>query len=164
MEQDIESLYHAVEVTNNAEKSYIMEWLEAQGIDSSKLEGLFKFPMLVYTSDGTWMTEYEKVETTVSFREFINGLEVELPKVLFKVQGRAGGAIGKLLGGFIVTSELPYKVFMALNLDYVTFEKSAVKLYANSEKTEDELILIKECLQELTEFGFGDFTMEEGTP
>ena len=77
MEQDTQSLYSAVELTNNAEKAYIMEWLKAQGIDSSKLEGLFKFPMLVYTFDGTWMTEYEKIETTVSFREFINGLEVE---------------------------------------------------------------------------------------
>jgi N-dimethylarginine dimethylaminohydrolase len=77
MEQDTQSLYHAVEVTNKAEKAYLMEWLEAQGIDSSKLEGLFKFPMLVYTIDGTWMTEYEKVETTSSFREFINSLEVE---------------------------------------------------------------------------------------
>jgi hypothetical protein len=76
MEQDTQSLYSAVEVTNNAEKAYLMEWLETQVIDSSKLEGLFKFPMLVYTVDGTWMTEYEKVETTVSFREFINSLEV----------------------------------------------------------------------------------------
>lgn len=76
MTTDIQSLYHAVEVTNNAEKAYIMEWLEAEGIDSSKLEGLFKFPFLIYTVDGTWMTEYEKVETTVSFREFIDSLGV----------------------------------------------------------------------------------------
>jgi len=69
---NLQSIYHAVEVTNNAEKAYLMEWLEAQGIDSSKLEGLFKFPMLVFTASGTWMPEYEKVETTVSFREFIN--------------------------------------------------------------------------------------------
>ena len=76
MGQDINSLYHAVIIINNSEKAYIMKWLEGQGIDNSKLEGLFKFPMLVYTIDGTWMTEYEKVETTVSFREFINTLGV----------------------------------------------------------------------------------------
>jgi len=74
MEQDTNYLYHAVEVTNKAEKSYLMEWLKAQEIESSKLEGLFKFPLLVYTSDGTWMTEYEEVETTSSFREFINNI------------------------------------------------------------------------------------------
>jgi len=72
MEQDTQALYSAVEITNNAEKAYIIVWLETQGIDSSKLEGLVKFPFLVYTADGTWMTEFEKVETTVSFREFIN--------------------------------------------------------------------------------------------
>lgn len=70
--EKLQSLYNAVEVTNNAEKAYIMDWLEGQGINSSKLEGLFKFPMLVYINDGTWTTEFEKVETTVSFREFIN--------------------------------------------------------------------------------------------
>ena len=162
MEQDIESLYHAVEVTNNAEKSYIMEWLEAQGIDSSKLEGLFKFPMLVYTSDGTWMTEYEKVETTVSFREFINGLEVELPKVLFKVQGRDGGKIGQLLGGFEVDTELPYKVFKALGIKYITIKNGGLKIHINTISTKEEVSLIKECLQELTEFGFGDFEIKRG--
>jgi len=73
-ELDTQSIYYAVEITNNAEKAYIMEWLEGQGIDSSKLEGLFKFPILVFTASGTWMTEFEKVETTVSFREFINNI------------------------------------------------------------------------------------------
>jgi len=76
MKKDTQSLYHAVEITNNAEKVYIMEWLEGQGIDSSKLECLFKFPMLVYTVDGTWMAEFKKIETTSSFKEFINSLEV----------------------------------------------------------------------------------------
>jgi hypothetical protein len=83
MEQDTQSLYFAVEVTNNAEKAYIMEWLEVQGIDSSKLEDLFNFPFLVYTVDGTWMTEYEKVETTISFKEFINSLEVVASRIEF---------------------------------------------------------------------------------
>jgi len=76
MEQDKQSLYYAVEITNKAEKAYLMEWLEGQGIDSSKLKGLFKFPLLVYTVDGTWMAEFKKVETISSFREFINLLEV----------------------------------------------------------------------------------------
>jgi hypothetical protein len=77
MKKDTNSLYHAVEITNNAEKAYIMEWLEGQGIDSSRLEGLFKFPMLIYIVDGTWMTEFKEVETTSSFVEFINSLEVQ---------------------------------------------------------------------------------------
>jgi hypothetical protein len=75
-EKDIKSLYHAVEITNNAEKAYIMEWLEAQGIDSTYLEGIFTLPLLVYTVDGTWQDNFERIGTTSSFREFINSLEV----------------------------------------------------------------------------------------
>jgi hypothetical protein len=162
MEQDTQSLYFAVEVTNKAEKAYLIEWLESQGIDSSKLEGLFNFPMLVYTVDGTWMTEYEKVETTVSFREFINILSVELPKVFFKIQGRDARSIGKLLEDFEVDYELPFKVLRALPISTAIIE-DCIKVTMHSTSTVEDLNLTKECLQELTEFGFGDFIVKDGT-
>ena len=75
--EKLQSLYNAVEVTNNAEKAYIMEWLEAQGIDSNYLEAIFTLPLLVYTVDGTWQDNFNRVGTTVSFKEFINSLGVE---------------------------------------------------------------------------------------
>ena len=72
MEQDTQSLYYAVEVTNHAEKAYLMKWLEAQGIDSTYLEAIFTLPLLVYTVDGTWQDRFDRVGTTSSFKEFIN--------------------------------------------------------------------------------------------
>lgn len=74
MEQAKQSLSHAVEVTNNAEKAYIIEWLEAEGINSTYLESIFTLPLLVYTVDGGWQDNFEKVETTSSFREFVNAI------------------------------------------------------------------------------------------
>ena len=91
------------------------------------------------------------------------GNEIVIPSNVLRIEGKKGSVIAdKLLGGFEVDSELPYKVFKALGIKYITIKNGGLKIHINTISTKEEVSLIKECLQELTEFGFGDFEIKRG--
>jgi hypothetical protein len=75
--------------------------------------------------------------------ERVTKQETILPKIFVKTQGLKG---------------------YALDISHAIFENDILNLYVKVTSTEEEPTFIRECLQELTEFGFGSFEIQEGTP
>ena len=91
------------------------------------------------------------------------GNEMVIPSWVLPIKGKKGSVIAdKLLGGFEVDSELPFKVLRALPVN-ATMSEGYVKVTMHSTSTVEDLKLTKECLQELIAFGFGEFIVMEGT-